>query len=196
MKNLKRVCLALVVTAFLSSCEKPSEPVLETPTGETQSYKFLSEGFVYTLGELENPDSSVYESYERHTVHLMEDSAFYVQVHITTDQDTSVHEEDAYSGEIVNGMLILEGYPYSVLNAQMNKVYTYGNKTITKVAQNISVSTPKGTFTCDRFEITENGQKESVSLVDNKNQYPFIKLGEYSETDSLPRFYFELLPNK
>ena len=196
MKNLKRVCLALVVTAFFASCEKPSEPVVETPTNQTHGYKFLTEGYVYTLGELVHPDSSTYESYEKHTVHLMEDSSFYVQVHITSEQDTSVHEEDAYSGEIVNGMLILEGYPYAVLNAQMNKVYTYGDKTISKVAEDISVTTPKGTFTCDRFEITDNGQKESVTLVDKKNQYPFIKLGEYYSDDSLPRFYFNLVPNR
>lgn len=194
MKTLYQFAIASCMAIALVSCKKetPEPPVTPTPS----SYGFLKEGFVFTYGELVSPDSNVYESYEKQVMAKNSSGKYFANTTITSAADSTQTYQEIYNYDVKDGILISDGYPINVLNPVLNQVYTYNEYTIKCIAQNVSVTTEKGTFLCNRFDVTYNGFLDTGILCDMDYKYPFIRFGEYYNGEPNPRFFINLINNK
>lgn len=194
MKTLYRFAIASCLVLSLGSCAKEKEEV--TPPASAASFTFLKEGFVCTYGEYINPDSTNlgFESITKMTISKIGNN--WVATEEITDPNTNeVVDGDQIEIKQLGNLLLLDGeVPVNILNPVLNQTYIAGEYSIKCTQQNVSITTQKGTFSCNRFELYEDGDLSYIVYGDKNYVYPYVKLGEtYNGSE---QFFLELINNK
>ncbi len=177
MKTLIRTTLFACLAIAAVSCkkEKPEEKTSVDPP-VVSSYPFLKEGFECKYGTKDGMDSQSFDSYINLKYGKGPSGSARWDVTTTDETDTTVIDVDQIEIVIESGILTFEDLPINMLNPKLNEIKEVGDYLIRLVAQDVQVTTPKGTFSCNKFEVKLDGDVSHVIYADKNYVYPFIKL--------------------
>jgi hypothetical protein len=190
MKKSLLLLLWLAATTLMS-CQKDEPIELIDYSALNAKPGFLVNQFKFTYSFRE-PDSTGVQGYYTEVFSLTNDSSANVLVRGYNTKDSLIDEYTS-SYNYFNRLMIVDAFPLWFTGGNVGEVKDLGGVTIKFVQKDINTTTPLGTFSCNRFDVTIF-EETQVVLVDKDFKYPFIKLGFL--VNNQPEYFYEAIKNK
>ncbi len=163
-----------ILTIFCLACEKPTPP---NSIITSNPLLFLENNKRFTIGVVDTT-SDVFKLTAKHkyTCKVNSDKSFHFDLDVTDQDDRIITGGQTLPFISIKPLLILNEQPVNLYEAPLNTLFAYKKESIRLRETNVPITTPAGTFICNKFEAIYSSGLVLYIYADKDFKYPFVRM--------------------